>query len=129
MKQIYLCAIINISSGGCLEDCKFCTQSNSNKTNIQRYYKKSDKDILKEARFAKQNKAHGLCLVTSGAGLDDKKLEFVIHCANLIQKEIDINLIACNGLATKEQLKELKKAGIKFYNHNLESSQSYYPKI
>ena len=128
--KIYLCAICNIQSGTCNEDCKFCTQSVRYKANINRYKQKAIEDIIKEAKIAKSNKAIGYCLVTAGAGLDDHKVEFVSNVASILKKEIpDISLIACNGLASKEQLKELKKAGIDNYNHNLESSKEYYNQI
>ncbi|MCF6173863.1 MAG: radical SAM protein, partial [Campylobacteraceae bacterium] len=71
--------------------------------------------------------AIGFCLVTSGKGLDDKKLDFVCKTAKTVKNIVpEINLIACNGIATLEQLKTLKKAGIELYNHNLESSQNFY---
>ncbi len=129
MKTIYLCAICNVSSGNCSEDCAFCTQSAYNGAKIDTYKQKDEQIILKEAYLAKQNRASGFCLVTAGKGLDDKKLDFICHIATKIKKEIDINLIACNGTATIEQLKELKKAGIGSYNHNLETSREYYKKI
>ena len=128
--KIFLCAICNIQSGTCNEDCKFCTQSVKHKANIQRYKRKSIEDIILEAKIAKQNKAIGYCLVTAGAGLDDDKVEFVSSTASILKKEVpDLNLIGCNGLATKEQLLELKKAGIDNYNHNLETSKDYYKQI
>ena len=128
-KMIYLCAISNISSGNCSEDCKFCTQSAHYNTNIQTYKQKSIDEIIIEAKKAKQNKAVGFCLVTSGKGLNDKKLEYVCEVAFSIKKEVDVSLIGCNGTASKEQLKELKKAGIENYNHNLETSKEFYPQI
>ncbi len=130
MKEIYLCAISNISSGNCSEDCSFCTQSAYNNADIKRYKQKDIEDILQEAKLAKQNGAIGFCLVSAGKGLNDKKLDFVCKVAYKISSKIDsLNLIACNGTATKEQLKELKKYGIKSYNHNLETSKEYYKKI
>ncbi len=129
-KKIYLCAICNVQSGTCNEDCKFCTQSVKYKANIQRYKEKSLDDIIKEAKIAVSNKAIGYCLVTAGAGLDDKKVEFIAKIAKSIKKEIsDLNLIACNGIASLDHLKELKKAGINSYNHNLETSKEFYPTI
>ena len=128
--KIYLCAINNIQSGTCNEDCKFCTQSVKHKANIQRYRSKSIDEILKEAQLAYQHKAIGYCLVTAGAGLDDKKVEFVSQVAYAIKKAIpQLSLIACNGIASIEQLKELKKAGIEHYNHNLETSKEFYHNI
>ncbi len=129
-KEIFLCAISNISSGSCNEDCAFCAQSSKYKANIDRYLKKDIDLIVKEAKEAKKNKAVGFCLVTSGRELDFKKLEFVCEVAKKIKKEVgSLHLIACNGLADRESLKELKKCGIDSYNHNLETSKEYYKKI
>lgn len=128
--QIMLCAISNISSGGCGEDCSFCTQSVYVKTDIKKYKKKPISLVVEEAKKAKANHALGFCLVSAGAALDDEKLEYVCSLAKAINKEnLGLMLIGCNGLATKDQLKELKKAGIFSYNHNLESSKEFYPKI
>ena len=129
-REIFLCAINNILSGNCNEDCAFCTQSVKHKADIKRYKVKPIEQILKEAYEAKANGAIGYCLVTAGKGLDDKKCELVAKIAKEIKKEINnFNLIACNGTATKEQLKYLKENGIDSYNHNLETSKEYYPKI
>jgi len=129
-REIFLCAINNILSGTCKEDCKFCTQSVRYHANIQRYNYKSIDTIVTEAKQAKSNGALGYCLVTAGKGLDDKKVEFVAKSAIAIKKEVDgLNLIACNGIASLEQLKFLKEHGIDSYNHNLESSKAYYDTI
>lgn len=129
-KEIFLCAINNILSGTCLEDCKFCTQSVRYHADIERYNYKKIEDIVQEAKEAKANGALGYCLVTAGKGLDDKKVEFVARTAEAIKKEVDgLNLIACNGTASKEQLSYLKRYGIDSYNHNLETSKRYYAKI
>ena len=129
--KIYLCAISNIESGTCNEDCKFCTQSVKYKADIQRYRRKEIEDIVKEAIIARKNRAIGFCLVTAGTGLDDKRLDYVCRAASAIKKELgdELSLIACNGIATLEQLKELKKHGIENYNHNLETAQEFYNEI
>jgi biotin synthase len=127
--MIYLCAISNISSGNCSEDCKFCTQSAHYNVEIKKYKEKAIDEIIKEAKLAKKNKAVGFCLVTAGKGLNDKKLEYISKVAYEVKKEVDISLIGCNGCATKEQLIELKKAGIENYNHNLETSKEFYTNI
>ncbi len=130
MQKIFLCAINNILSGNCNEDCKFCTQSLRHKADIERYRFKDTKTIIQEAKEAKANGAIGYCLVTAGKGLDDSKCEKVAAIATAIKNEIEsFNLIACNGTATKEHLKYLKEHGVDSYNHNLETSQEYYPHI
>ena len=129
-KKIYLCAICNIESGTCNEDCKFCTQSVKYQADIARYKKKDIDLIVEEAKKARANKAIGFCLVTAGKGLTDKRLAFVCEAARAVKKEnLGLKLIACNGTASLEQLQELKKAGVDNYNHNLESSREFYPSI
>ncbi|RXI43294.1 biotin synthase BioB [Malaciobacter mytili] len=129
-KEIFLCAICNIESGTCNEDCKFCTQSVKYKADIQRYKQKDIEQIVKEAKRAKENNANGFCLVTAGKGLTPKRLEFVCEAARAVKKEnLGLILIACNGTATVEQLQTLKEAGVDAYNHNLETSQDFYSQI
>ncbi len=129
-KEIFLCAINNILSGTCLEDCKFCTQSVRYHADIERYSYKAIEQIIEEAKSAKANGALGYCLVTAGKGLDEKKTEFVARAARAIKTEVSgLNLIACNGTADRDQLHYLKEHGIDSYNHNLETSENYYPEI
>ncbi|ADG94608.1 biotin synthase [Arcobacter nitrofigilis DSM 7299] len=129
-KEIFLCAICNIESGTCNEDCKFCTQSVKYKADILRYKRKEIEQIVQEAKRAKANNANGFCLVTAGKGLDDKRLKFVVEAAKAVKKEnLGLILIACNGTASVEQLQTLKEAGVDAYNHNLETAEDYYPEI
>ncbi len=129
-KKVYLCAICNIESGTCKEDCKFCTQSVKYKADIERYKRKAIDNIIQEAKQARENKAIGFCLVTAGKGLDDSRLEFVCEAASAVKKlDLGLKIIACNGTASVEQLKELKKAGVDNYNHNLETSRDFYKEI
>lgn len=129
-KTVFLCAISNISSGSCSEDCSFCTQAAKYKADIERYKYKAIEDIVREAQMARANRAIGFCLVTAGKGMTDSKLAFVCEAAHAVKRvEPDLNIIACNGTATVEEMLELKKAGVGSYNHNLESSREYYPSI
>jgi biotin synthase len=129
-KEIFLCAINNILSGTCAEDCKFCTQSVRYHANIERYNYKAIEQIVQEAKQAKAHGALGYCLVTAGKGLDDKKVDFVARAAVAIKAEVEgLNLIACNGTANVEQLRYLKEHGLDSYNHNLETSERYYAEI
>ncbi len=128
--KIFLCSICNINSGTCNEDCKFCSQSVKYAADIERYKQKPIEDIIKEAKAAEASGALGFCLVTAQKGLTDKTINFVKEVAQAVKAEVPrLRLIACNGTATLAQLLELKAAGIKAYNHNLESSKRYYEEI
>ena len=129
-EKIFLCSICNINSGTCKEDCKFCSQSVRYKADIERYKQKPMDVICQEAVIARDNGALGFCLVTADKGLNDKTLQFVCNVAKEVQKVApQLRLIACNGTASIEQLLTLKEAGIKAYNHNLETSEAFYPQI
>ena len=128
--KIFLCAISNINSGTCNEDCKFCSQSVKYKADIERYKQKPIPQIIDEAKAAAEAGALGFCLVTAHKGLDAKTLEFVCDVARAVGEAVPrLRLIACNGTATLEQLLVLKEAGVKAYNHNLEPSRAFYPQI
>ena len=129
-EKIFLCSICNINSGTCKEDCKFCSQSVRYKADIERYKQKPMDIICQEAVQARDNGALGFCLVTADKGLNDKTLKFVCNVAKEVQKVApELRLIACNGTASVAQLLVLKEAGIKAYNHNLETSEAFYPQI
>ncbi len=130
MKVIFLCAINNVLSGTCNEDCKFCTQSVRYKAAIERYTFKEEETVLQEAREAAANGALGYCLVTAGKGLDDRTTDYIARLARRLSTELPhLRLIACNGTAGEEQLRYLKAHGVASYNHNLETSERYYPSI
>ncbi len=129
-KKIFLCSISNISSGSCAEDCKFCTQSIYHNVEIEKYSKKDIDLIVQEAKHVSELGALGFCLVTSGKGINRQSLKYILSVAEKVKSEVpQLNLIACNGVATKEDLKELKSVGVDSYNHNLETSKEYYKYI
>ena len=130
MKTIMLCAICSVTQGNCAEDCAYCTQSAKAGADITKFKEKSVQQVVDEAKMAYKNHALGFCLVTSGARLNDKKTDYIASLARAVSKEVpNLMLIACNGMATYEQLCELKNAGVFSYNHNLETSREYFSKI
>lgn len=130
MKTIMLCAICSVTQGNCAEDCAYCTQSAKAGADITKFKEKSVQQVVDEAKMAYKNHALGFCLVTSGARLNDKKTDYIASLARAVSKEVpNLMLIACNGMATYEQLCELKNAGVFSYNHNLETSREYFPNI
>ncbi len=129
-KKIIFCAISNVSSGYCAEDCAYCAQSMKFGANIERYAQKSIESVVAEAKMAKANGALGFCLVTAGERLDGKKVEYVASLAKAVKSQVDgLFVIACNGIADRESLRELKLAGVDSYNHNLETSKEFFPQI
>jgi len=118
------CSLMNIKSGGCSEDCAFCAQSAHNKAHVEIRKLADRKEIIENCRRA-QEKNLVFCVVSSG-----KKLaaEEVCHVAAAL-KECGGEKHASLGVLTAEEFRLLKEAGVTCYNHNLESSRSFYEKI
>ena len=129
MREVFVCAMCNVSSGACSEDCAYCTKSAHYDTKVPVYKYKAVEDVLNEARKVHSLGALGLCLVSSGRGLDEKKAEYITSVAKAIKAELPLHLIGCCGSASVELLKVLKDGGVDSYNHNLESAKSFFPNI
>ncbi|WP_267522992.1 biotin synthase [Campylobacter sp. MG1] len=130
MNEIFLCSICNVKSGNCSEDCAYCTQSKHYHTGIETYDYKDINTILNEAKIASEAGALGFCLVTSGRGIDSKKLDFIARAASAIKESgLHLHLIGCNGRASYKDLVFLKEYGIDSYNHNLETAKSNFKNI
>lgn len=128
---VFLCSISNVISGDCSEDCGYCVQSTYHQSDIIKKYKFKNLDIiLKEARVSRKFGALGFCLVTAGRELDDKKCENIALAAKTIKNnELGLHIIACCGRADAYSLEYLKQNGVDSYNHNLETSEVFFPNI
>ena len=124
-----LCSIINAKSGLCSEDCKFCAQSSRHKTQTQIYTLKSREEIVTAAKQAWDIGARKFGIVTSGNRLSQKELDTIVEATTEITNSVGIDVCASLGALRKEQLAKLKKAGLKCYHHNIETSANFYPQI
>ncbi|MDE5079743.1 MAG: biotin synthase BioB [Trichodesmium sp. St2_bin6] len=123
-----LCSIINVKSGGCSENCSFCSQSVHHPGEDSPIYGlKSTEEILDQAKAAEAAGAKRFCLVSQGRGVkynSPKSTEF-----EQILAETNIKPCCALGELTPEQAQALAEAGVTRYNHNLEASEHFYPEI
>lgn len=130
-----LCSIINVKSGGCSENCSFCSQSVHHPGETSPIYGlKSIKEILAQAKAAEAAGAKRFCLVSQGRGLkynSPKSVEFDQILATVKQIIAETNIKPCCALGevTPEQAQALAEVGVTRYNHNLETSEDFYPEI
>lgn len=124
------CALSNIKSGNCSEDCKFCAQSGHYKTDSPVYPQISVNEIVSQARAAEAMGATEFCMVSSGWGAtNEKEFKTVLEAVRRISAETKL-LVDCSlGFLTGEQMLQLKEAGLYRNNHNLEASKNYFDKI
>ena len=130
-----LCSIINVKSGGCSENCSFCSQSAYHPGKASPVYGlKSTEEILAQAKAAEAGGAKRFCLVSQGRGIKydspkSREFEQILATVRQIIAETNIKPCCALGEVTEERAQALAEAGVTRYNHNLEASEHFYPEI
>jgi biotin synthase len=120
--------IISLKTGGCPEDCHFCSQSGLFASPVRSAWL----DIPSLVEAAKQTAKSGateFCIVAAVRGPDERLLAQVAAGIEAIRNEVDIQIACSLGMLTQEQVDRLKDMGVHRYNHNLETAQSYFPNV
>jgi len=128
-KKIELCSILNVRSGRCTEDCRFCAQSARYTTGAPEYASLSRATVLEQAVRLDSLGVTRLSLVASGYRADDAFLEEMAGLYGEISRRTSLKLCASFGTVTEEQARILKDAGVSRYHHNLETGREFYGKI
>jgi biotin synthase len=120
--------IVSVKTGGCPEDCHFCSQSGLFQSPVRAAWL----DIPSLVKAAKETAATGateFCIVAAVRGPDERLMKQMREGCEAIRAEVDINIAASLGMLTQAQVDELADMGIHRYNHNLETSRSYFPNV
>jgi biotin synthase len=120
--------IVSLKTGGCPEDCHFCSQSGRFETPVRAA--RIDIPTLVEA--ARQTAATGateFCIVAAVRGPDERLMVKVREAIEAVRETVDINIACSLGILTPEQADELEAMGVHRYNHNLEAARSYFPHV
>ena len=129
--KVKLCAIVNAKSGQCSENCSFCAQSSHHKTQVETYPLMSSDEIFKTAKNS-QDSMQATCfsIVTSGKSMQTKEeIATVGKALKDINDKTDLNRCVSMGTLSKTEIEELKKNGLKRLHHNLETAESFFPKM
>jgi len=118
------CAILNIKSGGCSEDCAFCSQSAHNKAEVSVQDLVSEEEIVSGWDEAQKNNL-SFGVVSSGRKLSPSELQKVAAALKKCNGESHASL----GILTDDEFSLLRKAGVVCYNHNIETSRNHFGKI
>ena len=122
-------SLINAKSGNCPEDCSFCAQSTFYETGITKYPLLPDKTIIEKAREAEIHGAASFCLVCAYREPSKNDFEKICRVIEKLRKEVQLDINVSLGFMTQERAQRLKSLGVKRYNHNLETSESFFSKI
>jgi biotin synthase len=120
--------IVSVKTGGCPEDCHFCSQSGLFTSPVRALWL----DIPSLVEAAKQTAATGateFCIVAAVRGPDERLMRQLRDGVAAIRAEVDINIAASLGMLTQDQVDELAELGVHRYNHNLETARSYFPQV
>jgi biotin synthase len=122
-------SIISAKTGGCPEDCTFCSQSARYTTEVVRQPMLATAQLVELARRTKALGGTEFCIVVAVRGPDERMMRAVIEAAQAIHAEVDIEVAASLGLLKEGQAERLAAAGIHRYNHNLEAGPRIFPRI
>jgi biotin synthase len=120
--------IVSVKTGGCPEDCHFCSQSGLFSSPVRAAWL----DIPSLVEAAKETAATGateFCIVAAVRGPDARLMKQMREGVAAIKAAVDIQVAASLGMLTQEQVDELADMGIHRYNHNLETARSYFTKV
>ena len=120
--------LLSVKTGNCPEDCSYCAQSSKYKTSVEAHDLLELDSILDYARAAKEKGTQRFCMGASGRKPSDKDLDTLCEAITKI-KEMGLQTCATLGLLTREQARRLKESGLDFYNHNIDTSREFYPKV
>jgi biotin synthase len=129
--KIHLCSIVNIKAGGCPENCRFCAQSASYETHSPRHGLIDGDAVLTAANEAKANGVTALGLVAAWRGMEEgPALDQVCHQLEELKRRGQPRPDASLGMIRSQTVADrLRQAGLECYNHNLETSQRFFPQV
>ncbi|MBV8216942.1 MAG: biotin synthase BioB [Solirubrobacterales bacterium] len=120
--------IVSIKTGGCPEDCHFCSQSGRFHTPV-RAVRLDIPALVRAAHETARTGATEFCLVAAVRGPDDRLMAQVREAVAAIKAEVEINIACSLGILNREQAEELAALRVHRYNHNLETARSYFPEV
>lgn len=126
---VQLFFLMNAKSGLCPEDCTYCSQSKISDAEIPRYNLLSAPKLLEAAKLAAERQSKTFCIVISARGPSEREIDFVCGIVPEIKRQYDLNICACLGLLTPDQARRLAAAGVDKVNHNLNTSERFYPEV
>lgn len=127
--KVHIHVLMNAKSGLCPEDCGYCSQSIVSTADISKYPMVDQERLIAGAMKAKEAKAKRFCIVTSGRGPTPNEIAYLSEAVRKIRDAVDIKICCSVGLLDEDGARALKEAGVDQLNHNLNSSERFYPEI
>jgi len=126
--EVQLSQLLSVKTGGCVEDCGYCSQSAHFKTGLKASKLMAADAVIADATRAKAHGAQRFCMGAAWRELKDRDLPELARMISGV-KALGLETCATLGMLTPEQAAELKAAGLDFYNHNLDTAPEDYTRI
>jgi biotin synthase len=127
-RTVHLCSILNAKSGACPEDCRFCSQSTHHETDAAEFRLLDPETIVAARNDAADLPIENFGVVTSGGCLSDEDLNSVEKALRAGTRS-SVSWCASLGCLSRDQLLQLKRAGLKRFHHNLETAESFFSRV
>ena len=127
--EVQLCTLLSIKTGGCPEDCGYCSQSVHNNSELEREKLMDVESVLERAKKAKEAGSTRFCMGAGWRGATDgRAFDRVVDMVKGV-REMGMEACCTLGLLSESQAEKLKDAGLTAYNHNLDTSEEYYKEV
>lgn len=127
--EVQVCSLISFKTGGCPEDCKYCSQSSRYQTSVAAQPMMRYEEVLAEAKKAKVQGATRVCLGAAWREVrDNRQFDEVLRMIKGIT-DLGVEVCCTLGMLKDHQAKKLKEAGLYAYNHNLDTSEKHYKTV
>ena len=121
--------ILSAKTGGCPEDCHFCSQSSRFDSTVKATPFLDTNEVLRAARETAALGASEFCLVLAVRGPDERTMRRLLELVPLVRQETGLNVAVSAGILTDDQARRLAEGGVHRYNHNLETARSFFDQI
>ena len=127
--EVEIEGILSAKTGGCPEDCHFCSQSSRFDTPVKATPFLDRDEVLAAARETAALGASEFCIVLAVRGPDERTMQRILALVPLIHDETGLNVAVSVGILTEDQARRLAEGGVHRYNHNVETARSHFPSI
>ena len=121
--------ILSVKTGGCPEDCHFCSQSAQFDTPVAATPFLDTEEVLAAARETAALGASEFCIVLAVRGPDERTMDRILELVPIIGEETGLQVAVSAGILDESQARRLAEGGVHRYNHNLETSRSFFPEV
>ncbi len=128
-RDMQMCTLLSVKTGGCTEDCGYCSQSVHNDADLEKELLLKTDQVLEKARKAKESGSTRFCMGAAWPRvMDGRAFERILEMVSGVH-DMGLEVCCTLGMMSEDQAKRLKEAGLTAYNHNLDTSEEFYDKV